>query len=76
MATQVLRNTFPVTSKAAARKPATRSLWWRVFDFIVEAQTRRAEREIERLMSAGGLKFTDAAEREYEQRYLSSSSKL
>jgi len=76
MATQVLPNTFAVPRAAARQEPATKPLLQRVFDFIVEAQTRRADREIARYLGARGFKFTDEAEREIERRFLSSPSKF
>jgi len=42
----------------------------RLFDAIAEARMRQAEREIARYF-AGGVKFTDEAEREIERRFLS-----
>ena len=76
MAMQALHNTFPARHTPAARQPAKRPLLQRMFDFIVEAQTRRAEQEIARYMGARGLKFTDEAEREAERRYMTTHSKF
>ena len=70
MAMQALHGTLPVHDAPATPQPAKKPLLHRVLDFIVESQTRRAEHEIARFMSARGLKFTDDAEREYERRYL------
>ena len=41
-----------------------------LFDAVAEARMRQAEREIARYF-AGGVKFTDEAEREIERRFLS-----
>jgi hypothetical protein len=63
--------TFP---RQAARTSAPRqSLFSRVLHFIEEANMRRADREIARYMESIGGKFTDATEREIEQRYLSNT---
>ena len=76
MATQVFPNRFAAPSAAAAQKSAKKPLLQRVFDFIVEAQTRRAEQEIARYLGARGFKFTDGAEREVERRFINTHSKL
>ena len=76
MATQVLPHTFALPRAAAPQKSATKPLLQRVFDFIVEVQTRRAEQEIARYLGARGFKFTDDAERQIERRLINSQSKL
>ena len=76
MATQALHSTFPVRNAPATQQLAKKPLLLRIFEFIVEAQTRRAEQEIARYMGARGLKFTDEVEREAERRFLSSHSKF
>jgi hypothetical protein len=55
--------------RKTARQPA-RSLLNRLFHYIAEANQRRAEQEIARYLESTGGKFTDAAEREIEERYL------
>jgi type IV secretory pathway TrbF-like protein len=84
MATQALRSAYSVprteqtqtaiqrqaAPKQAAQKPADKSLMQRVLDFIVDVQSRRAEREIARFVRDRGYKFTDEAEREIEQKFL------
>ena len=64
----------PDKSPAAARVQAAvlprRGFFARFFDAIAEARMRQAEREIARYF-AGGVKFTDEAEREIERRFLS-----
>jgi hypothetical protein len=53
-----------------ARAPSP-SLFSRLLRYIAEASQRRAEREIARFLANNGGKFTDATEREIEQRFLS-----
>jgi hypothetical protein len=62
----------PVESPAVARDqaPTKRGLFARLFDAVAEARMRQAEREIARYF-AGGVKFTDEAERDIERRFLS-----
>ena len=45
-----------------------RGFWRRVYDRIVEAQQRRAEREIARYLASHGGLLTDSMERELMQR--------
>lgn len=70
-----MASTYPLSNTAAhelaaapAIKASVRPFWNRLFDALVEAQTRRAEREIARYLSTGP--FTDAAERAAFDRYL------
>ena len=53
-----------------ARLPR-RSWLSRLMHFIEDANMRRAEAEIARYLESTGGKFTDSAEREIEQRFLS-----
>jgi hypothetical protein len=56
------------------QKPAhvsIRSLFSRLARYIADANMRRAEHQIARYLESTGGKFTDACEREIEQRYLS-----
>ena len=46
----------------------------RVFDALIVARQRDAEREIARYVAGSGGKFTDETEREIERRFLSQSS--
>jgi len=66
--------TPPAKSPAMARVQAAvaprRGFCTRLFDAVAEARMRQAEREIARYF-AGGVKFTDEAEREIERRFLS-----
>ena len=48
--------------------PAKRSVWRAVYDAMIHAQSRRAEREIARVLGNG--RFTDSAERAAYRRYL------
>ena len=61
-------------AKSPARVQAVvaprRGFFTRLFDAVAEARMRQAEREIARYF-AGGVKFTDEAEREIERRFLS-----
>jgi predicted sugar kinase len=61
--------------KAVAPKSATpkRGLLLRVFDAIVEARMRQAEREIARYLATHG-KWTDQVEREIERRLVGHSA--
>lgn len=59
----------PLTSVSA--KPG---FWRRVLDRLIEAQHRRAEREIARYIHLSGS-FTDSVEREIERRYMSNPSR-
>jgi hypothetical protein len=61
---------------AATPKPKPpRGLFQRIFDAMVEARQRAAEREIVAYLEGGGQALTDEAEREIE-RILSSSSRF
>jgi len=63
--------TFP--QRTARTSTPRQSLLSRVFHYIEDANMRRADREIARYMESIGGKFTDATEREIEQRYLSNT---
>ena len=56
------------TASAPARG---RGLWRRIFEAIVAARQRDAEREIALYLERTGGKFTDDVEREIESRFLS-----
>jgi len=64
-----LAKSSAMTRVLAAVAPR-RGFFTRFFDAIAEARMRQAEREIARYF-AGGVKFTDEAEREIERRFLS-----
>jgi hypothetical protein len=64
---------FELPQKIARTSAPRQSLFSRVLHFIEEANMRRADREIARYMESLGGKFTDATEREIEQRYLSNT---
>jgi hypothetical protein len=57
-------------ARASASAPG-RGLWRRIYDAIVAARQSQAEREIAFYLERIGGKFTDDAEREIEQRFLS-----
>lgn len=54
------------TARVSSRAP--RSIWRRLLDAIVEARQHHAEREVRRYLEGTGCKFTDAVEREIEER--------
>ncbi len=58
----------PAQRASVAAKPAKRSFWRTIYDAMIHAQARRADREIARLFGNG--KFTDNAERTVYRRYL------
>jgi hypothetical protein len=55
------------TARVSSRAPG-RSIWRRLLDAIVEARQNHAEREVRRYLEGTGGKFTDAVEREIEER--------
>ena len=62
---------LPSAAEAAtASHPAKPGLFRRLLAAAIESQRRRAEREVARYLAASGMKFTDAAEREIERRFL------
>ena len=60
----------PAMARVQAAVAPRPGFFTRLFDAIAEARMRQAEREIARYF-AGGVKFTDEAEREIERRFLS-----
>jgi hypothetical protein len=60
-------NTAIGTGEGAARKPRT-SFWRRLYDGMVAAQQRRAEREIAAFLATRGGLFSDETEREIMER--------
>ncbi|HEY7998963.1 MAG TPA: hypothetical protein VIE87_09100 [Pseudolabrys sp.] len=50
-------------------KPPRRSLWRRLYDAVMLAHERDAQREIERFVARRG-KLTDSMEREIAERYM------
>ena len=56
-----------VATEAAEAKPARKPFWARLYAAIVEAQQRRAEREIARFLASRGP-LTDELEREIMRR--------
>lgn len=61
-----------VFERKTVRAPA-RSLLSRLLHFIEDANMRRADQAIARYLESTGGKFTDATEREIENRYLSNT---
>ena len=59
-----------------AEKTATKSLWRRVFDTLIESQQRRADREIARFIASHGGLFTDDMERQVMRRLTQSDRKV
>ena len=55
-----------------ATKRDGRGLWRRLFDAMIEARQRQAEREIALYLQRTGGKFTDEIEREIGRRFISS----
>jgi hypothetical protein len=53
--------------QTAAPKAARRGLWRRLFDAMITARQRQAEREIAHYLHNIGGKFTDETEREIER---------
>ncbi|MFZ1105489.1 MAG: hypothetical protein WAN86_21975 [Hyphomicrobiaceae bacterium] len=66
MSTLTYTNQSLVAAEAAAAKPARKPLLTRMFNAFVEAQQRRAEREIARYLA--GRPLTDDVERELMRR--------
>ena len=56
-----------LAGEAAEAKPARRPFWTRLYDALVQAQQRRAEREIARYLADRGP-LTDELEREIMRR--------
>jgi hypothetical protein len=63
-----LTYTTPDHAPAADAKPARRPFWSRVFDALIAAQQRRADREIARYLATHGHLLSDDAEREIMRR--------
>lgn len=66
---------FQPASKKASKQASVRGgpgMFRRLLDAIERANMRHAEREIARYLGGPGAKFTDAAERDIERRFLSS----
>lgn len=67
------------TRDIAISQPAARprrSLIGRLFDAMVAARMRQAEREIAAFVESGGGRFTDETEREIERRFLSNPNRF
>jgi hypothetical protein len=62
--------TYANSAAAPAVEPARKSIWRRMFDGLVEAQQRRADREIARFLASHGGLLTDEMEREMMQRLI------
>lgn len=62
-------------TKQAIKAAPQRGFFARLFDAMMVARMRQAEREIALYIDRTGGKFTDEAEREIERRFLSSSSR-
>lgn len=69
MASHVLPTPFGFDHIAAGPAPQ-RGLFTRLMSTIIAARQRKADREIARYLESRGWKFTDAAEREIERRFL------
>jgi hypothetical protein len=59
---------------AAEAMPARTPFWSRLFNAFVQAQQRRAEREVARYLASRGHVLNDAAEREIMRRLAGRSS--
>jgi len=53
-----------------------RGLFRRMFDALIAARMRQAEREIAIYLDGHGGRFTDETEREIERRFLSNSNRF
>lgn len=62
---------FEFDRSAARVSRPKRRLWRRIFQAMMEARQRQAEREIARYIERNGGKFTDSLERQIEHRFLS-----
>jgi hypothetical protein len=60
--------------EASTAKLAKRGLLRRLFDAMIAARQRQADREIAYYLQSIGEKFTDGAEREIARRFLSTPS--
>jgi hypothetical protein len=60
-------DTYSSAAQEVAKAPR-KSIWRRLFDGLVEAQQRRAEREIARFLASHGGLLTDEMEREIMRR--------
>ena len=71
--------TYSRTDAAAAEREAVaprRGFWHRLYEGIVKAQERRAEREIARYLASHGGLLTDDMEREMMQRLTGRATRL
>jgi hypothetical protein len=59
----------PAIPASASSRPR-RGFWRRLYNTIIMARRRQADREIERYLRSIGGTLTDHAEREIERRYL------
>ena len=62
---------FEFDCSAARASRSKRGFWRRIFQAMMEARQRQAEREIARYIERSGGKFTDSLERQIEHRFLS-----
>lgn len=72
-------HTAIATRDIAILQPAARprrGLLSRLFDVLVAARMRQAEREIAAFVEGGGGRFTDETEREIERRFLSNPNRF
>lgn len=69
MATHVFPASLGFDHISAAPAPQ-RGLFARFMSTIIAARQRKADREIARYLESRGWKFTDAAERDIERRFL------
>lgn len=68
MSTLTYSHDTPIDAETGAAKSARPSFWRRVFDVMITAQQRRAERDVAAYLANRGGLFTDDMEREIMQR--------
>ncbi len=64
MSTTTLEHRHYAPADVAEARPPRKSFWRRAFDALVEAQQRRADREIARFLASHGGLMTDDMERQ------------
>jgi len=64
------RTALAPATVAPASDRSRRGFWRRLYDAIILARRRQADREIERYLISIGGTLTDHAEREIERRYM------
>ncbi len=68
----IVTRDIAISQPAACRRSFTR----RLFDALMAARMRQAEREIATFVESAGGRFADETEREIERRFLSNPSHL